>query len=579
MPQGVLTHYSFDPASLRLSHVLTTGAAGQDYGYLWDRVGNLKQRTKPGTQEVFNYDPLNRLDTVTLNGGNTPTLDVDYDPNGNITRKQAPGGSDVGTYSYGTNGGGPHAVSAISGNRGGVFHYDGAGNLTCNAWNAGSNQCNPGSTTAWYSYNLPKRIELGSTTTYADFSYGPNREKVRTTEHEGTATRIVFHVGPHFEVEINGTGTWYRSTVFFGERMVYAKLDKETATYTPSEDGYLHQDYQGSLDRVTAIAGVTGVTALSFDAFGKRRNTDWSNDNTDVRFADNQWLERGYTGHQQLDGVRLIHMNGRVQNPIWGRMLSPDPLVGDLSLPQSLNPYSYVYNNPMSYVDPTGLDAEPNCPAWAACIYHPSREFLDQFTDYFNLSNQFKRYDAIGERFRNRYDVPASSFVGAARAIVDVGLSPAGFKIRDPLCFDYGACLAALKNGLPITGPERPGTVFDVVSAVLALSGIGAAGPIELEAVAAARAGVAAENGFFQGSRYTQKVLEQMKNGADKFHSFPESVGAFERAGTVRTITGGDGVVRQMLEIPGSYGGRNGVFQFIKEADGTINHRLFVPGP
>ena len=95
----------------------------------------------------------------------------------------------------------------------------------------------------------------------------------------------------------------------------------------------------------------------------------------------------------------------------------------------------------------------------------------------------------------------------------------------------------------------------------------------------AARAGVAAENGFFQGSRYTQKVLEQMKNGADKFHSFPESVGAFERAGTVRTITGGDGVVRQMLEIPGSYGGRNGVFQFIKEADGTINHRLFVPGP
>ncbi|MBN2194415.1 MAG: hypothetical protein JW751_16480 [Polyangiaceae bacterium] len=66
--------------------------------------------------------------------------------------------------------------------------------------------------------------------------------------------------------------------------------------------------------------------------------------------------------------------------------------------------------------------------------------------------------------------------------------------------------------------------------------------------------------------------------------SFPESVTAFESAGTVRTITGGDGVARQMLEIPGSYATSrgtimDGVFQFIKEADGALNHRLFVPRP
>jgi filamentous hemagglutinin len=40
---------------------------------------------------------------------------------------------------------------------------------------------------------------------------------------------------------------------------------------------------------------------------------------------------------------------------------------------------------------------------------------------------------------------------------------------------------------------------------------------------------------------------------------------------------GRDGVKRLWLEIPGRYRGRDGVFQFIKEADGTINHRLFVP--
>ena len=58
---------------------------------------------------------------------------------------------------------------------------------------------------------------------------------------------------------------------------------------------------------------------------------------------------------------------------------------------------------------------------------------------------------------------------------------------------------------------------------------------------------------------------------------FAESVTAFEEAGAVKTTTGGDGVVRQMLEIPGSYSGRDEVFQFIKEADGALNHRLFLP--
>jgi len=34
---------------------------------------------------------------------------------------------------------------------------------------------------------------------------------------------------------------------------------------------------------------------------------------------------------------------------------------------------------------------------------------------------------------------------------------------------------------------------------------------------------------------------------------------------------------RQMLRIPGQYGERNGFFEFIKEADGSINHRVFLP--
>ncbi|ENS6714183.1 hypothetical protein GXJ94_002166, partial [Neisseria gonorrhoeae] len=42
-------------------------------------------------------------------------------------------------------------------------------------------------------------------------------------------------------------------------------------------------------------------------------------------------------------------------------------------------------------------------------------------------------------------------------------------------------------------------------------------------------------------------------------------------------IVGGDNIVRHKLYIPGSYKGKDGNFEYIREADGKINHRLFVP--
>jgi hypothetical protein len=50
---------------------------------------------------------------------------------------------------------------------------------------------------------------------------------------------------------------------------------------------------------------------MRYDAYGKRRDPDtWANDDLDGKFGESQWLARGYTGHQHLDVVRLIHMNG-----------------------------------------------------------------------------------------------------------------------------------------------------------------------------------------------------------------------------------------------------------------------------
>jgi RHS repeat-associated protein len=72
---------------------------------------------------------------------------------------------------------------------------------------------------------------------------------------------------------------------------------------------------------------------------------------------------RGYTEHEHLDNLGLIHMNGRVQDPLIGRFLSADPYVPDPWDGQSFNRYSYVRNNPLTRVDPTGF-----CDRWDPCI-------------------------------------------------------------------------------------------------------------------------------------------------------------------------------------------------------------------
>lgn len=74
--------------------------------------------------------------------------------------------------------------------------------------------------------------------------------------------------------------------------------------------------------------------------------------------------------------------------------------------------------------------------------------------------------------------------------------------------------------------------------------------------------------------QYTDKVKLQMKQ-ADH-HGFPESVSAFGGDGKVSSIIGGDKISRTKVEIPGSYMGKEGVFEYIIEADGkTVNHRYF----
>lgn len=103
---------------------------------------------------------------------------------------------------------------------------------------------------------------------------------------------------------------------------------------------------------------------MSFDPWGQRRDP-WTWDDFDsatllAYMADlrssigSTATTRGFTGHEMLDEVGLIHMNGRVYDPRLARFLQADPVVQAASDTQLFNRYSYTRNNPLNATDPSG---------------------------------------------------------------------------------------------------------------------------------------------------------------------------------------------------------------------------------
>jgi RHS repeat-associated protein len=109
-------------------------------------------------------------------------------------------------------------------------------------------------------------------------------------------------------------------------------------------------DHLGSVAVITDESG-TVLERLSFDAWGKRR---YSNGADDPAGAITSQTDRGFTGHEELDSVALVHMNGRVYDPLLARFASADPMTENPFSTQGWNRYSYVGNSPVNFTDPSG---------------------------------------------------------------------------------------------------------------------------------------------------------------------------------------------------------------------------------
>lgn len=166
-------------------------------------------------------------------------------------------------------------------------------------------------------------------------------------------TRTKYYSGV-FEREIteaNGVTTEREINFIFAPDGLAAIYEKKNGNMY-----YVSTDNLGSINIIANAQGNI-VNDLSYDAWGRRRNPyTWEQ----LTVAQTKALQptlitdRGYTLHEHMDAFGLINMNGRAYDPLVGQFLSPDPFVQSATSSQSYNRYSYCWNNPLKFVDPSG---------------------------------------------------------------------------------------------------------------------------------------------------------------------------------------------------------------------------------
>ena len=317
---NVITNYEYYPLNSRLNRIMTNNPAHPDVAqrqhldlsYDYYAGGNVKyinDHRNPDRSQFFIYDELNRLKWAESVLYGQP-LFYDYDQIGNITLKEGV------NYKYADDLGltGPvHAVRETSDGK--TYLYDANGNMT-----------NDTIRSITYNYdNMPRTVTMNNIAT--EFQYSGKGSRVKKITPAGTT----IYIGKLYECR-GGDCSKY---IFAGGQRIALKASAD-------DINYYHQDHLGSSRVVTNKSGVRQEEAIYYP-FGATRE-----DSGAVS------LSHKYTS-QELDAeTGLYYYGARYYDPVLARFISPDTIVPSFSSPQSFNRYSYVYNNPLLYVDPDG---------------------------------------------------------------------------------------------------------------------------------------------------------------------------------------------------------------------------------
>ncbi|MDX6237525.1 MAG: hypothetical protein QOG10_2340, partial [Kribbellaceae bacterium] len=340
--------YSYEPGTQRLSRVQTLiGApdhqeAEQDDTYAWDPAGNIQQITDvTGSDPIatcFDYDALNRL----THGWTTSRTDCSdgadklihdgpagfnqswtYSADGNITSVRSLG--HVETYRY-DDPNHPHAVTKSGAES---FKYDANGAMIERPGLLG------GLVPTRLAWNAQQQLESETSTLVSrtEFVYAPDGSRMARVDPLGV-TATLYIDGQEILVV---AGVVKASTRFYSHAGVTVAERLPLGTLA-----WQLQDTQGSA-QIVVPDGSAVASRTYYSPYGEIRTP-----------LTPPVTEHGWLGKTLDPTTGLSALGARYYDAGLGRFLSTDPAT-DATSAQTLNAYAYGANNPITYVDPTGL--------------------------------------------------------------------------------------------------------------------------------------------------------------------------------------------------------------------------------
>ncbi len=339
-------------------HVLDSGSSTTPYGALWDirleKAGSNSLRLEHGYDYVRNV--VRVIDSVSGDFG------FEYDDLDRLLKRKITGGADQETFTYA-------AIGNIATKNGLSFSYSSSHkhavsnyNGVAYAYDANGNMIGRG-TTQTLKFDENRLVKVSSDSNgyvyIARMAYDGDGRRAKRVDNFGT----IHYAGPHYERNV-GTGA---DTTEVITKFYYAQMGAMKRLIAIRRAGtlyYVVPDHLGGTLRPVAANG-DSVDDIRYHAFGATRSGG-TNTPTDKRF----------TGQVLDASTGLYDFGARSLDAVLGRFLQPDSIVPNPGNPQSLNRYSYCWNNPFKFVDPTGHDPVSGDPDqdlyWRSRGYEPS---------------------------------------------------------------------------------------------------------------------------------------------------------------------------------------------------------------
>jgi RHS repeat-associated protein len=318
-----LQHYDYkygvyDPTTNTVDETKNNGQIARIEGF----IAAAKQ-----WQQNFVYDSVGRLSSAREFRGDNPTpsgqvwlTNYEYDVFGNRFQKQS------------QNSGNPFPQVWVE-----------SGQIS-----PGTNQFNSGVT-----YDDAGNVTVDSKFRNLSFQHDANNRQKQSANLDGSNAVVSVYDAGGQRVATQVGGALTNVLVYDASGKLLAEYGSPSPTQGTQ---YAFDDQQGSPRVITNASGAV-VSRHDYAPFGEEIPYDVGMRSGTPGYGQPDGVRQKYAGMENDDATGMSHTLWRKYDNLSARWTAPDPYSGSITIeiPQSLNRYTYVNNDPVNKVDPTGL--------------------------------------------------------------------------------------------------------------------------------------------------------------------------------------------------------------------------------